>query len=229
MDTTEIQKNKTKAVIFTGGQVFADSFDELGLTLPDSARIIAADSGYLTARRLGFRPELLLGDLDSLDRTRLAPHELDELDKLIVPAVKDDTDTQLAVETLFERFGTDIDIVIVGGLGGRLDHTLSSVFLLEYIAKKGAAAIMTDGRNRVRIMTAHGTTQYLRIERGYKYLSLVSLSDVCEDVSVSGVFYPLSGATLTRGWSYAVSNEITADHADISLNSGVMLVIESRD
>ena len=229
MNETEKREINITAVIFTGGQVFADSFDELGLTLPDSARIIAADSGYLTARRFGFRPELLLGDLDSLDRTRLAPHELDELDKLIVPAVKDDTDTQLAVETLFERFGTDIDIVIVGGLGGRLDHTLSSVFLLEYIAKKGAAAIMTDGRNRVRVMTAHGTTQRLRIARGYKYLSLVSLSDVCEGVSVGGVFYPLSGATLTRDWSYAVSNEITADHADISLNSGIMLVIESRD
>ena len=229
MNETEKREINITAVIFTGGQVFADSFDELGLTLPDSARIIAADSGYLTARRFGFRPELLLGDLDSLDRTRLAPHELDELDKLIVPAVKDDTDTQLAVETLFERFGTDIDIVIVGGLGGRLDHTLSSVFLLEYIAKKGAAAIMTDGRNRVRVMTAHGTTQRLRIARGYKYLSLVSLSDVCEGVSVGGVFYPLSGATLTRDWSYAVSNEITADNADISLNSGIMLVIESRD
>lgn len=229
MNETEKREINITAVIFTGGQVFADSFDELGLTLPDNARIIAADSGYLTARRLGFRPELLLGDLDSLDRTRLAPHELDELDKLIVPAVKDDTDTQLAVETLFERFGTDIDIIIVGGLGGRLDHTLSSVFLLEYIAKKGASAIMTDGRNRVRIMTARGVTQRLRIERGCKYLSLVSLSDVCEEVSASGVFYPLSGATLTRGWSYAVSNEITADHADISLNSGIMLVIESRD
>ena len=229
MNETEKREINITAVIFTGGQVFADSFDELGLTLPADTHIIAADSGYLTARRLGFRPELLLGDLDSLDRTKLLPHELDELDKLIVPAVKDDTDTQLAVETLFERFGTDIDIVIVGGLGGRLDHTLSSVFLLEYIAGKGAATIMTDGRNRVRVMTARGVTQRLQIARGYKYLSLVSLSDVCEGVSVGGVFYPLSVATLTRGWSYAVSNEITADHADISLNSGIMLVIESRD
>ena len=219
----------TTAVIFTGGQVFASSFDELGITPPTDAHIIAADSGYLTAKRFGAMPELLLGDLDSLDRTKLAPHELDQLDKLIVPSVKDDTDTQLAVETVLERYGTDISIIMIGGLGGRLDHTLSSVFLLEYIAKQGVSAIITDGRNRVQVMIRDGEAGSLRVERGYKYLSLVSLTDVCEGVSVSGVFYPLSGATLTRGWSYAVSNEITADHADISLNSGIMLVIESRD
>lgn len=215
------------AYIFTGGQVFADSLAELVPEIPEGSLVIAADSGYNNAKKLGAKPDMLLGDLDSLDRTGLGAHELDELEKLIVPSIKDDTDTQLAVDTALER-GAE-SIVLIGGLGGRLDHTLSTVFLLEYIADKGAGALVTDGRNRARLMKSTGCRQTLRVERGYKYLSLVSLTDTCEGVTVSGVFYPLWDARLMRSYSYAVSNEITADFAEISLRRGTLLVIESRD
>jgi len=214
---------KMNAVIFTGGQVFADSAAEL--ELPADARIIAADSGYLTAKRLGVMPELLLGDLDSLDRSAFPTAEFEAVKKIIVPAIKDDTDTQLAVDTALN--GGASRITIVGGLGGRLDHTLSTVFLLEYIAGKNASGVITDGRNRVRLLRGGET---MRTERGgFRYLSLISLTDTCGGVSISGVFYPLEQVELTRAYSYAVSNEITADAAEISLASGSMLVIESRD
>ena len=215
------------AYIFTGGQVFADSLAELVPEIPEGSLVIAADSGYNNAKKLGAKPDMLLGDRDSLDRTGLGAHELDELEKLIVPSIKDDTDTQLAVDTALER-GAE-SIVLIGGLGGRLDHTLSTVFLLEYIADKGAGALVTDGRNRARLMKSTGGGQTLRVDRGYKYLSLVSLTDTCEGVTVSGVFYPLWDARLMRSYSYAVSNEITADFAEISLRRGTLLVIESRD
>lgn len=215
------------AYIFTGGQVFADGLGELGLEIEADGLIIAADSGYLTARRLGVSPDLLLGDLDSLDDSKLDGGELDRLEKLIVSPIKDDTDTQLAVDKALER-GAD-RIILIGGLGGRLDHTLSTVFLLEYIADRGAEGIITDGRNRVRLMKASGEARHMSVAPGYKYLSLISLTDRCEDVSISGVFYPLDGVELTRSYSYAVSNEITKDAAHITLGRGVMLVIESRD
>lgn len=213
--------------IFTGGQVFADTLEGLSLRIGTDDLVIAADSGYLTARRLGVKPTLLLGDLDSLDKTRLSEGELDEIEKIIVPPIKDDTDTQLAVDTAIARGAKSI--CIVGGLGGRLDHTLSSVFLLEYLAEKGVRCVMTDGRNRVRLMRADGDICTLYVERGYKYISLISLTDVCRGVSISGVYYPLDSVELCRRYSYAVSNEITADRAAITLFDGVMLIIESRD
>lgn len=212
------------AYIFTGGEIAVGSMDELGLHMSEADLIIAADSGYNNASRLGVRPGLLLGDLDSIDRKSLAPDELEHIEKIIVPAIKDDTDTQLAVDTALER-GAD-EIIIIGGLGGRLDHTLSTVFLLEYIKDKGARGVITDGRNRVRIMESG---EELTIKRGYKYLSLVGLTDTCEGVSISGVFYPLKDAVLERKYAFAVSNEITADAAEISLSKGILLVIESRD
>lgn len=212
------------AYIFTGGKLAVGSMDRLGLCPSEADLIIAADSGYNNASRLGVRPGLLLGDLDSIDRGALAPDELEHIEKIIVPAIKDDTDTQLAVDTALER-GAD-EIIIIGGLGGRLDHTLSTVFLLEYIKDKGARGVITDGRNRVRIMESG---EELTIKRGYKYLSLVGLTDTCEGVSISGVFYPLKDAVLERKYAFAVSNEITADAAEISLSKGILLVIESRD
>ncbi len=213
--------------IFTGGTVFADSFAELSLAPKDGDLIIGADSGYLTARRFGVMPDILLGDLDSLDKSALSPHELDRLEKIIVPPIKDDTDTQLAVDTAIER-GAE-NIYIIGGLGGRLDHTLSSVFLLEYIVGHDVGCMMTDGGNTARVLSAKGECRSLTVARGYKYLSLVSLTDACLGVSISGVFYPLDGVRLERKYSYAVSNEITGDFAKISLLDGVMLIIESRD
>ncbi|MDD7302735.1 MAG: thiamine diphosphokinase [Eubacteriales bacterium] len=221
------------AYIFTGGKLAVGSMDELGLHMSEADLIIAADSGYNNASRLGVRPGLLLGDLDSIDRKKLAPDELEHIEKIIVPAIKDDTDTQLAVDTAISR-GAD-EIHIIGGLGGRLDHTLSSVFLLEYIADRGAGAVMTDGQSRVRVMKTAGEPVSLMIpktfdgENGFKYLSVVPLTDECEGVRISGVFYPLDGVTLERRYSYAVSNEITSDSAEITLEKGTMLVIESRD
>ena len=219
--------------IFTGGKLAVGSMDELGLHMSEADLIIAADSGYNNASRLGVRPGLLLGDLDSIDRGALAPDELEHIEKIIVPAIKDDTDTQLAVDTAISR-GAD-EIYIIGGLGGRLDHTLSSVFLLEYIADRGADAVMTDGQSRVCVMKTDGEPVTFMIpktfdgENGFKYLSVVPLTDKCEGVRISGVFYPLDGVTLERRYSYAVSNEITSDSAEITLEKGTMLVIESRD
>ncbi len=213
--------------IFTGGTVFADTLSDLSVTVSGDDFVIAADSGYLTARHFSVKPHMLLGDLDSLDRSAVSDTELSELEKIIVPSIKDDTDTQLAVDTAISR-GAE-KIVIIGGLSGRLDHTLSSVFILEYIAERGIECIMTDGRNRVHILCADGEPKRLSVNRGYKYLSLVALTDKCEGVSVSGVYYPLMSVELTRKYSYAVSNEITSEFAEISLERGVMLVIESRD
>ncbi len=213
------------AYIFTGGEVFASSLDELDIAPADGDLIIAADSGYITARRFGIKPSLLLGDLDSLDKSKLALNELDSIEKLIVPAIKDDTDTQLAVDTALQRGARKI--FIIGGLGGRLDHTLSTVFLLEHIADKGVDCEITDGRNRTTIIIGR---KKLTIPRGrHKYLSLVSVTDTCLGVSIKGVFYPLDSVTLTRGYSYAISNEITSEFAEISILDGKLLVIESDD
>lgn len=205
-----------KAFIYTGGEIFVDNITEHPKS--DDLRI-AADSGYKNALALGEKVDILLGDFDSYTEGRP-----DGVEVVEVPAKKDFTDTQLAVSVAVER-GAD-DIVIVGGLSGRLDHTLSNLAVLSKLDKMKIHAVMTDGINRVRYLNSTST---LIAKSGYRYLSIIAVSDKLRGVSIEGCAYPLKNATLTRDDQYAVSNEITGNCALVSVRKGECYIIESRD
>ena len=124
-----------KAFIYTGGELNIKNITE---TPKEGDLIIAADSGYLGAQKLGIRPDILLGDFDSLGDVKTP----DSVKRLQVPSEKDFTDTQLAVDTAIKNGATEI--VIIGGLDGRLDHTLSNLAILEQLSKKKVYVHMTD-------------------------------------------------------------------------------------
>lgn len=209
-----------KAYIYTGGRV-----DTARLApAPDADLIIAADSGYLTARALGDRIDLLVGDMDSLGETVAREAEAMGVELIRVPAEKDDTDTQLAVHEAVRR-GAD-DIVIIGGVSGRLDHTLSTLSILESLCEHRIHAILTDGRCRVRFLKNDST---LVPAGGFKYLSVIAIDEKVKGVSIEGCKYPLKNATLCRRNQYAVSNEIAGPLAMISVRRGRIYVIESND
>ena len=110
-----------KAFIYVGGSIAPDNITEH----PKSNDLtIAADSGLHNARILGERVDVMLGDMDSVGDAALP----ESAEMLTFPPEKDLTDAQLAVEVAITR-GAD-DIVIIGGLDGRLDHTLSIMGIL---------------------------------------------------------------------------------------------------
>ena len=204
-----------KAFIYTGGAILPSNITEH--PKGDDLRI-AADSGYENAVTLGERVDLLLGDFDSLKITEFPQG----VEQIRVPAEKDFTDTQLAVDTALKK-GAD-EICIVGGLDGRLDHTLSNLAILEDLSAKRIHATITNGYNRVRYIESTST---LIPKSGYRYLSLLCLSEKAKGVSVEGCKYPLKNATLTRTFQYAVSNEVDGNCALISVRKGGIYVIES--
>ena len=207
-----------KAFIYTGGTILPNGITER----PKAGDLcLAADGGYRNAERLGVRVDVLLGDLDTLGE----PDGIDERTEIVrVPAEKDFTDTQFAVETAISR-GAD-DIVIIGGLGGRLDHTLSNLAILEDLSARHVFALITDGQNRVRYLNA---SSMLIARSEFRYLSLIVAGERAKGVSIEGCRYPLKNATLLRNVQYAISNEITENCALISLKRGSLFVIESRD
>lgn len=204
-----------KAFIYTGGTIDPSSITEKP---KKDDLIIAADSGYRNAKALGVTPALLLGDFDSIDALP------DQIERLQVPAEKDFTDTQLAVDTAIKK-GAD-EIVIIGGLSGRLDHTLSNLAILEDLSQRKIIAHLTDGKNRVRYLNSTST---LIAKSDFRYLSLLTLSEKAKGVCVEGCKYPLKNATLNRNFQYAVSNEITGNCALISVRKGGVYVVESKD
>ena len=206
-----------RAFIYTGGTVRTEAITEH--PKPDDLSI-AADSGYHTAVALGERIDLLLGDFDSIgDVPRDSGIEIQQ-----VPAEKDYTDTQLAVEIAIDRGATDI--IIIGGLSGRLDHTLSTLAILEELHARKVYGTVTDGQSRARYMKSSST---LIARSPDKYLSIIAADEVVKGVDIEGCKYPLKKATLRRCHQFAVSNEITGNVAFIAVKKGGVYIIESRD
>lgn len=210
-----------KAFIYVGGSVYPDNITEH----PKADDLcIAADIGADNAKKLGDTPDIIVGDFDSA-KLDFLKKDFPKAEITVVPSEKDFTDSELAIETALKK-GAD-EIVIIGGLDGRLDHTLTNLSLLEALAKSGIYVTMTSGKNRVRYIESTSTL----IPRSYfKYLSLIPRTDKVKGVTVMGCKYPLEKATLTKSaQGLTVSNEITENCAFISVKKGGLLIIESSD
>lgn len=206
-----------KAFIYLGGGIDPDAI--LERPKPGDL-VIAADSGYRNAVRLGAEPTIAVGDFDS----EMSQDIRANVEKLQVPAEKDFTDSQLAVDVALKK-GAD-DIVLVGGLDGRLDHTLSNLAILENLWHTGIHAVITDGRNRVRYLES---TSELVVNLGYSYLSVIAVDKKVRGVTIDGCKYPLKNAKLDRDYQFAVSNVIEKNCALVSVRRGGIFLIESRD
>ena len=207
-----------KTYILTGGIIHPANI-HIKPTTDDL--IIAADSGLNNARLLDLSVKTVVGDYDSLGH---APEVPSDVEVITVPTEKDVTDTQLAVELAIQRGATEVHII--GGLGGRLDHTLSNLAILEDLANKKIRAVIEDGHNRARLLRNDST---ILARSGYTYVSLLALDPIVKGVEIEGVKYPIKGVKLSRTFGYAVSNKITGNCCFISVKKGALLVVESRD
>ena len=210
-----------RAFIFSGGKIRPDLIHER----PKADDItIAADGGFHNAELLDVSVSFLIGDFDSFEKNDPEKSVPRSTEVIRVPKEKDATDTQLAVALALEK-GAD-EILLIGGLSGRIDHTLSSLSILEFLDKNHVRAIITDGQNRVRFIRS---TSYLIARTEYRYLSIIALDETAKGVSIEGCKYPLKNAKLERGFQYAVSNELTGNCALVSVKKGGIYIIESTD
>ena len=205
-----------RAFIYLGGSVYRDGYLD---TPREGDLVIAADSGCRNALELGITPHIVVGDFDSY-RGALP----EGAERLQVPAEKDFTDSQLAVDIAQKKGATEI--FLIGGLDGRLDHALSNLAILEDLWHARIRAIISDGKNRVRYIES---TSELVLNLGYKYLSLIATDKKAKGVSIDGCKYPLKNATLERTHQYAVSNEIEKNCALVSVRRGGLYILESTE
>ena len=177
--------------------------------------ILCADAGYLLARKLNLPIDAVIGDFDSADAPegeRILRH----------PVMKDDTDAMLCIRYALEMGIREIHLV--GGLGGRLDHTLANLQNLSYAAGQGAKATLCDGR--VWVEAVHnGST---RVPRTPGKLSVFALSGRCAGVSIRGAKYNLEDAVLTSDFPLGMGNDFAEDFAQIGVKEGTLLVVCER-
>lgn len=180
--------------------------------------ILCADGGYRFAKDAGIEPHVILGDCDSMEAAHM-PYE-----KLIrAPKEKDDTDTMLAIRYAIDQGASEA--LVLGGLGGRFDHTFANVQSLAFAHMHGVRASLIDGKNRVYLLENESIT--LTREPNMS-LSLFAFSEVCKGVCVKGVQYPLENARLSQSFPLGVSNAFVSEEASVCVKQGILLLILSR-
>ena len=183
--------------------------------------VLCADGGWQLARAAGVAPALVIGDFDSSD-------EPSDERTVRVPVEKDDTDTMLCLKKGL-ALGFD-DFLIVGGFGGRLDHTLANMQTLHFAAKRGVRACMRDGATWAAAVRDGAMVVPADIlGPGPVKLSVFALSDACRGVSIRGAKYALEDGTLSNAFPLGVSNEFAAPEAVIEVREGALLVIACKE
>lgn len=182
--------------------------------------IVACDAGYRNAAALGVRPDLIVGDFDS------APQPRTEGDTIVLPHVKDDTDTQYAARWLAEH-GFE-EVVMLGALGGpRVEHMLANLSTGLFLSLHGVRTILADSRSEMHYLLPGRPLELPR--RDWMYLSLFALGAPLTGVFERGVYYPLENATLTElDYPLGTSNEFTEPVARLQCSGGHGLVVLTR-
>lgn len=190
--------------------------DGLARPIGRSAFVIAADGGLRHTQKLGITPNAVLGDFDSLGYTPEGAN--------VFPAVKDDTDSMLAVRLGLER-GCE-EFLLYGSLDGpRLDHTVANFQTLQFLADHGAIGWMIGNTTMVTVVK-NGKITFPAGCSGI--ISVFCMGPDAQGVTEKGLFYGLENAVLTCGFPLGVSNHFTGETAEISVKNGSLLVLWER-
>jgi thiamine pyrophosphokinase len=184
-------------------------------------QIICANGGVHHARVMGVTPDIIVGDLDSLDPGLRTELEVAGVRFEVHPTHKDQTDLELALHLAIAEGATEIEILAM--LGGRIDQSLANLLLLTRPEWASAQVRVTEGTQTVwpvrggREMTISGRVGDL--------LSLVPLTPLVGGVTLEGVEWPLHSATLRLGSTLTISNTLAAPTARLGVKEGLVLVI----
>ncbi len=206
----EFVKNR-RCVIVAAGEVGRFSF--IGNNISEDDFVIAADAGYLTLLKADIKPDLIVGDFDSADLPET------DIETIALNPVKDCTDTEFAVETAVKRGYNDI--LILGALGGRVDHSFANIVLTAQFKNKGVNITLINENTKIYALKNETRT----LKKANTYVSVFSFGSECT-VTLEGMFYPLKEYRLSPFSALGVSNEIIENSASIEAG-GVLIVMEA--
>ena len=205
--------SEKKRCVIVGGADIGD-YARVKQYLREDDAVVFCDSGLKHMEALGVKPALIVGDFDS----HCNPHL--DVETIVLPCEKDDTDTVFAVKTMVQR-GYD-DFLLIGVIGARLDHTLANLQSLAFLLRHGARGYLYD-QNFVYTAIENETLTLAR-EVDWGIVSLFSMGDRAEHITLEGLQYPLTDGTIDCGFPLGVSNHIVAPTARITVGRGPLLV-----
>ena len=205
-----------KRCVIVGGAGI-NNYDYIRSRLHVDDYIVFCDSGLRHLEPLQVKPSLIVGDFDSHDNPHL------DVETIVLPCEKDDTDTVFAVKEAIKR-GFD-DFLLIGVVGARLDHTLGNVSILLYLDSIGKKGIIIDDYSEMEIVSKEPAY----IEDSYAFFSLLNVSGTAKGITIENAKYLLNNAEITCEYQYGVSNEVLPGKtAKVSILEGKLLLIKDR-
>ncbi len=194
-------------VIFAAGE-----YNPENIYIPENGFIIAADGGLDFLNRINVKPDLIIGDFDSLDSEPVG----DNIIKF--PVRKDDTDSLLAIKKGFELGFKDF--ILYGFLGGSIDHTIANLQCLSFIADNGGIGFAV-GKNET--VTAVKNTKLTLNENGR--FSVFALCEEAKGVTIKGADYEVENIDISPLFPIGVGNRFKGNETTIEVKEGTIHII----
>ena len=208
-------EKRRKALVICNGEVL--SRKAIAPLLKERPFIVCADGGADKARKLGIRPDIIIGDLDSISP---ATRKFFSTVTTIHIENQYSTDLEKALDYLLKRGYQSA--VVVGAMGGRPDHSLSNFSILKKY------------RNRIRLVFSDSSCDIQLIERRIAFaskigsvISLLPLS-CCEGITTTGLEFPLRDGSLELGVREGTSNTVVSSPVKISVKKGSLLLFKVK-
>ena len=182
--------------------------------------VICADGGRDIIAKTSITPDLIIGDMDSSSDTKV----FESIPTKILPVIKDDTDTMYCVKTAlsmgFERF------LLLGTIGGRMDHTLANLSVLLYLRNHNAEGAIISEYEEITLLDSG-----VNVISDVKGKTISVMPFACERIKLSynGLFYPLKEAAVTAEYPYTISNKAVENEIEITVHEGKALLIINKE
>ena len=210
-----------RIIIFANGEL--PDLEKARSLLQRDDYIICADGGARHALALDLTPNLIIGDMDSAEKEQLQQFQEAEVSMELFPHDKNETDLELAIHRAVEL--NPAQIIIIAGLGGRLDQTLANITLLTDSRLSKIDIRLDDGveesflcRDQVQVRGRSGD-----------FVSLIPWGGVVSEVQTTNLKWALHRETLYPDRTRGISNEMLGESATISIGSGLLLIVHRRE
>ena len=225
-----MEKMRKTCLLVLGGDIKDAAL--FGLRLCEADTVIAADSGVRHLLRLGYMPEQVFGDLDSLTADEVARLKSGGCKLTVSPAEKNDTDGSFVIK---EALGNGFEVIrIWGALGGRPDHSYANIMLLQLATQPEYSRIYSQaGKEPPEVVIEDGGVKIFLARSGQRlegkkgeYVSIFALTPEVTGFEQTGLKYQPEGGRFTSAFPLGVSNEFVQDEAWISWSEGLVLCMQ---
>ncbi len=219
--------DRAHVLVVADGEVDSEALVRLSAAPDGKPMVIAADGGAARCLSAGVRPDLVVGDLDSLPSDAQEALRKLGVEVRAVSVDKDESDTELCLLAALQHAATHI--TVLGALGiVRPEHSFANFLLLADPRFDGVElAIVGHGSRTWRIGTADGPGEAGIVGTAGDYVSLFALDPHVDGIHTEGLRFALQGATLPLGRPLGLSNELTADQGRVTSGRGRLLVVHT--